>query len=103
MKILFVHRFFNIQGGGERYFFNLSRYLIKMGHKIAYFSMKDNKNERSYWSKFFVSNVNISARGFISRLRLVGRLLYSFEAKRKLSKLLHEFQPDIVHIHNLNV
>jgi len=103
MNILIIHRFFHIQGGGERYVFELSRLLKKMGHNVAFFSMHDKNNQKSPWNKYFVSNVSIMSTDLVSRFRLIGRMTYSFEAKRKLSKLIKEFRPDIAHIHNYNV
>ncbi len=103
MKILQIHRHFNIKGGAERYFFELSRMLESHGHKIAFFSMHDKDNIKTKWNKYFVSNLLINNKSILNSLRLWARMTYSLEAKKKISKLLDEFKPDIVHIHNLNI
>ncbi|MBU1029409.1 glycosyltransferase, partial [Patescibacteria group bacterium] len=90
------------KGGAERYLFELRDLLIRHGHVVVPFAMKDGRNESTYWSDRFVSpvqtdRVRLSWQG----LRTAGRMLYSFEARRKFSGLLDEVKPEIVHIHNI--
>ncbi len=101
MKILQVNKFFYVRGGSSRYFFETSNLLQSYGHEIAYFSMRCPRNEKSEWSKYFVDYIlfnDIEPRQYI---KVVLKMFYSFEARRKLSKLLDEFKPDIVHLHSI--
>ncbi len=102
MKILQIHRFFNIIGGAERYFFDVSKLLKKHGHEIAFFSMHDKNNFNSGWNQYFVSNVSFEDKSIQSRLRLVERFIYSRESKDKIGRLLNDNRLDIAHIHDLN-
>lgn len=102
MKILEVNKFNYVQGGAEKHFLDLVHLLKAKGNEVAVFSMESEKNEFSPWKKYFVSYVGYRAGDtFFQKLKGVLRMFYSLEAKRKMKKLLKDFQPDIVHIHNI--
>ena len=101
MRILQINKFHFIAGGAERYYLELSNLLSQKGHKIAHFSMKHPENIPSKWSKYFVSNVIFKGDYFKNGFKAFTRLIYSLEAKRKIGKLLDDFKPEIVHIHNI--
>jgi glycosyltransferase involved in cell wall biosynthesis len=64
--------------------------------------MKHPKNNPSNFEKYFISRVSFNENlGLMNRLKIVGRVLYSFEAKRKFRKLLNDFKPEIIHAHNI--
>ncbi len=102
MKILEINKFYFIKGGAEKHFFNLIDLLKDNNHQVAVFSMKHPKNEKSKWEKYFLSTVGYDGSySFWQKLKGVGRMFYSWEAKKKINKILDDFQPDIVHIHNI--
>lgn len=103
MKIIQIHRYCHMVGGAERYFFEVSKLLKDNGHDIAFFSMQDKINDNSQWNKYFVSSVSFGDKSIYSRLRLVERILYAGEVRRKIKELLKTFHPDVVHIHDLNI
>ena len=63
--------------------------------------MKHPKNLPSPWEKYFVSRISFNEGTWRDSLLAPGRIIYSFEAKRKFSKLVEDFKPDIIHIHNI--
>lgn len=100
MKILMINKFFYIKGGSETYYFSLKELLEKNGHTVIDFSMKDEKNFDSKYSKFFVNNVDYNRKqSILNKMREASKIIYSFEAKRKLEKLIKETKPDIAHLH----
>lgn len=102
MKILEVNKFNYVQGGADKHFLDLVQLLKAKGNEVAVFSMESEKNEFSPWKKYFVSYVGYQKNDtFLQKLKGVLRMFYSFEARRKMKKLLEDFQPDIVHIHNI--
>ena len=103
MKILEINKYNYPKGGAERHFLDLRSLLESKGNEVAVFSMANSKNEYSPWNKYFVSYVgyNKDDSNLIQKMIGVCRIFYSFEAKRKIRKLLNDFQPDIVHIHNI--
>jgi glycosyltransferase involved in cell wall biosynthesis len=44
---------------------------------------------------------NTSIKGFFSKLKISLQSVYNFSSARKVSKLIREFKPDIIHVHNL--
>ena len=100
MKILMVNKFFYIKGGSETYYFALKKLLEENGDEVIDFSMKDKKNFESQYSKFFVDSVDYNKKqSLISKVKAGFKIIYSFEAKRKLEKLIKETKPDIAHLH----
>lgn len=99
MKILLVNKYFNVHGGSETYFFGLAELLKKAGHEVIYFSMQDERNLPCAQSEYFVSNIEFN--GDLStwdKLKAALRMVYSFEAKKKISALIEKEKPDIIHI-----
>ncbi|MBI4215096.1 MAG: glycosyltransferase family 4 protein [Parcubacteria group bacterium] len=102
MKILQINKFFYPRRGAERYYFNLMELLKSKGHKVIPFSMQDDRNEPSEYAEYFVSRMelgDIAEKKFTAGLLNFGRMIYSREAKQKISRLLDETKPDIAHIH----
>lgn len=102
MKILEVNKFFYPRRGAERHFLDLVRLLESHGHSVAIFSMEHPENLFSPYSGFFPSYVGFNADDSTMLQRIKGILrLWSFESYRKMERLLKEFHPDIVHVHNI--
>ncbi|MBI2616835.1 glycosyltransferase family 4 protein [Candidatus Gottesmanbacteria bacterium] len=101
MRVLQVNKFYHIVGGTDRNFLELSSLLTKKKNRVALFSMKDNRNYSSPWEKYFVSNVDLSKKDFLNSLKVISRIFYSLEAKKKINLLLDDFKPDIAHVHQI--
>jgi len=104
MKILQINKFFYKKGGAEQHYFDLMKLLEDHGQEVVQFSMQSRQNEKSKFAKFFVSHMDIhnsDQLDFIQKIKNAGRIFYSFEAKRKLEKLLKKHPIDIAHIHNI--
>jgi len=102
MKILLVNKFFYPKGGAEIAMLEQARLLQKNGHQVAFFSMHHRQNQYSDHDKFFVSHIDLSQPAYSPKgIKTIGRMIYSFEAKKKFKKMLNDFKPDIVHYHNI--
>lgn len=102
MKIVFANKFYYLRGGAERYLFELRALLERHGHEVIPFAMRDKRDVATPWKKYFVSPVGTErVRLSASGLRTAGRMLYSFEAKRKFGRLLDAAKPELVHVHNI--
>lgn len=100
MKILMVNKFHYIKGGSETYYFALKRMLESKGHTVIDFSMEDDKNFASPYSKYFVSNVDYSSAGGIkNKFKIAKNIIYSKEAKEKFESLVQKEKPDVIHLH----
>lgn len=82
-------------------FFEDGELLEKRGHKVIFFSMKHPKNFSSVYDNYFVSNVNYENNRFKNRVGTAMKLLYSFEARKRIEDLIRKEKPDIAHIHNI--
>ncbi len=103
MKILETNKFYYSRRGAERHFLDVIGLLRRHGHDVAVFAMDDKRNVSRVFEKYFVSAVGYNADDstFWQRVKGIGRLFWSFEARRKLARLLDAYRPDIVHIHNI--
>jgi glycosyltransferase involved in cell wall biosynthesis len=102
MKILLVNKFFYPRGGAEIAMLEQAKLLQEKGHEVAFFSMHHPQNQYSEFDKYFVSHVNMSRPAYsLSGIKMIGRMIYSIEAKKKFKKILENFKPDIIHYHNI--
>lgn len=98
MKILLINKFFYIKGGSETYFFGLKKMLQDNGHEVIEFSMKDEKNFKSDYEKYFVENINYEDSSKVRKIKNALKLIYSREAYKKLCRLIEDTKPDIAHV-----
>ncbi len=108
MKVIQANKFYTLKGGAERYLFELSHWLESQHHQVIVFSMAHPDNEQTPFSDFFVSQIRTQKeefpeglRGVWERLRTLGRMTYSLEARRNLATLISSTKPDLCHIHNI--
>jgi glycosyltransferase involved in cell wall biosynthesis len=101
MKILEINKFNHIRGGSDKHFTDLVRLFQSNGDEVGVFAMSHPENLHSDFSKYFVSQVDYENGSLLNKMKGAFRIFWSFEAKRKIAKLLDEFQPDVVHIHNI--
>ena len=108
MRVLIVNKFYYHRGGDCTAVFGLEQLLKDKGHEVAIFSMQKPENAPSSWDKYFPKEVNFSfsfssifstISGFFSAIL---RIYYSPETARKFKRLLVDFQPDVVHLHNIH-
>jgi len=98
MRILQVNKFYYRRGGADHHFLDLCDLLEKHGEAVIPFSMLDERNEPTPYSDYFVSNIELGHVG-LSNIFRAGRVLYSFEAKRKITRLIADVEPEIAHLH----
>lgn len=96
MRLVFCNKYFFLNGGTERYLNNVMRRLAKAGHQVAPFSVAYAGSWPSPYTSCFLEPPGKPDQIYFSQLpktirtlpRLLGRAIYSFEARRKLSALL---------------
>ncbi len=99
MKILSVNKYFWRKGGSEAVFFNEKEMLESEGNQVIPFSMQSDMNEDSEFSEFFVDEVDFDKTGFLDKLDAACKVIYSFEANKKIRSLLNNLAVDISHFH----
>lgn len=99
MKVLLVNKYHYVRGGSETYYFGLAELLRKAGHEVIFFAMQDKKNIPCEQSEYFVSNVDFNGELSVrEKVNAAMRMIYSLEAKKKISALIEKEAPDIIHI-----
>ncbi|HHD83003.1 MAG TPA: glycosyltransferase, partial [Bacteroidetes bacterium] len=101
MKILLVNKFLYPKGGDAISTLSTGKLLFKKGHSVIFWGMKHPNNPQYLYSEYFVDNIDYV--GSVSAKRKVSeafKILYSFEARRKIDRLIQSISPDIVHINN---
>ncbi len=101
MKILMVNKFLYPNGGSETYIFKVGGQLQKMGHEVQYFGMEHEGRIVGNHAECYTSNMDFHT-GKLRKLLYPFRIIYSGEAKKKLTVVLKDFQPDVVHLNNIN-
>ena len=101
MKILMVNKFLYPRGGSESYMLYLAEYVEKIGHEVAFFGMYDEKNTVGNAKNLYTQNMDFHAKG-LARFLYPFKIIYSFEAKKKIMQVIDDFKPDIVHMNNIN-
>lgn len=100
MQILLANKFYYPRGGDCVCTINLEELLKQKGHEVAVFSMQHPENLETPWSKYFPSEVKFApGLGIIEALR---RPFGTREVRTKFTRLLDEFQPDILHLNNIH-
>ena len=100
MKVLLVNKFLYPKGGSETYVFKLGKTLSDNGHPVEYFGLENEKTIVGNSVGAYVSDIDFGA-GIKNNLNAPFRIIYSVEARRKIRRVLESFQPDVVHLNNI--
>lgn len=100
MKVLLVNKFLYPKGGAETYVFKLGETLTAKGHSVEYFGLENEKNIVGNSANSLVSDIDFST-GIGKNLKAPFKIIYSADARKKIRKVLLDFNPDIVHLNNI--
>lgn len=101
MKILMVNKFLHPNGGSETYIFQLGEELQARGHEVQYFGMEHAGRVVGNRVQQYTQDMDFHT-GKVKKLLYPFKILYSLEAKRKLTAVLRDMKPDVVHLNNIN-
>jgi glycosyltransferase involved in cell wall biosynthesis len=102
MKILIINKFLYPRGGAELCALDTGALLTAHGHEVAFWGMQHPRNPDYPHAGTFTSHVDFNEEmNFWRKLKSAGRIIYSFEARRRLSTFLKYFRPDVVHLNNI--
>lgn len=96
-----VNKFLHPNGGSETYIFKLGEELIRQGHEVQYFGMEHEKRVVGNHAEIYTGNMDFHT-GKLQKLLYPFKIIYSKEAFQKMWKVLEDFQPDVVHLNNIN-
>lgn len=101
MRVLIVNKFYYPRGGDCVAAMNLERLLKDAGHDVAVFAMQYSENVETQWNGYYASSVDFTS-GIVGKIKAAWRLLGLGDIKRSFSKILDDFKPEIVHLHNIH-
>jgi len=102
MKILMINKFLHKVGGTETYIFRLGKQLEMQGHEVQFFGMYHPENTVGNNAKQYTENMDFHSGLSLRTVSYGIKTIYSLEAKRKLTKVLDDFIPDVCHINLFN-
>ncbi|MGB3339932.1 MAG: glycosyltransferase family 4 protein [bacterium] len=101
MRVLLINKFLYARGGDAISTLDTGRLLKAHGHQVVYWGMAHPANPIYPYQELFTKYVDLNAPvNLSSRLKIAANLLYSFEAKNKIERLVQIEKPDIVHLNN---
>ena len=99
-KLLSLNNYHYRRGGSDAVYLDHDRMFSNHKWDTATFAMHHPKNTPTPWSEFFVDELEFGhAYSITQKIKMAGKVIYSWEAREKLKKLLDIFQPDIAHAH----
>ena len=100
--LLSINNYHYRRGGADVVFFEQNRMLQELNWNVASFSMHHPENIDSSWSKYFVDEIEFGHEYSVwQKLVQAQKVIYSFEARRKLNSLINDANPQVAHIHNI--
>jgi glycosyltransferase involved in cell wall biosynthesis len=104
MRVLQIHKTFYPRGGADTFFFKTCDLLAERGHEVAHFSTSHAKNRPSPYADYFVpgfTDEDVAGLSAARKAKAFMQGIYSFEARKKLARLVEDFRPDIAHAHSI--
>jgi glycosyltransferase involved in cell wall biosynthesis len=101
-RLLSINNYYYHRGGSEAIFFEHNRMLEELGWEVIPFSMRHASNLATPWSEYFVDDIEMHGDySLVQRLTRLPKVIYSFEARRRLDQLVARVRPDVAHAHNI--
>lgn len=101
MKILVVNKFYYPRGGAELVAIGTAELMRQAGHEVRAFSMSFPQNITTPELCYTAPEVTIG-KSLVGNLRLASRVLGMDNLRGIFRKALQDFQPDVVHFHNIH-
>lgn len=88
------------RGGSDAVFFDHQKLFQEINWNTIPFTMHHPKNEPSEWDEYFADELEFGNNYSLpNKLMMASKVIYSWEAKAKLKKLIQHIRPNIAHAH----
>lgn len=103
MNILFMNKFFFLNGGVEAVLFQERDFMARQGHRVIDFSMRHPDNVSSDYQNYFVSNVDYHEKkqSLFGAAKTAVKFVHNREAVRNIEAILTAEKPHVAHLHNI--
>ena len=106
MRVLLCSNFYYRRGGDCTYLLALKALLEKHGHETAIFSMRHPQNLPCPQEEYFVEHLDYAelnaAKNPANALKLLGRSIWSRQARKRVGRLVADWKPDVAHFQNVH-
>lgn len=101
-RLLSINNFYYRRGGSEAVFLDHNQLFEQAGWQVLPFATRDPRNLATPWEQYFPRPQDFqSAQRIDQKLLTAGRLIYSYEARRCIRRLIQTVRPSIAHAHNI--
>lgn len=101
-KLLSINSYYYRRGGAEVVFLEHNRLFQEIGWQIVPFAMHHPKNLPTEWESYFADEIEFGEKySLLQKMAMASKVIYSFEARQKISRLIDKVQPNIAHAHNV--
>jgi glycosyltransferase involved in cell wall biosynthesis len=99
-RLLNINNYHYRRSGSEVVYFEHAALMERRGFECGYFSMHHPKNEATPWSEYFVDELEVGHDyGLLQKAVMAAKVVWSWEARSKLSRLLDKFPAQLAHLH----
>ena len=100
--LLSINSYHYRRGGADVAYFDHAALMESLGWRNTFFSMRFPQNLPCDSSDYFVDEIQFGHRYSVGeKIVKASKVVYSFEAQRKLRRLVADRRPDIAHLHNI--
>nr|MDT0658531.1 glycosyltransferase [Micromonospora sp. DSM 115978] len=104
MRVLHVNKFLHRRGGAEGYLLDLADLQRAAGDEVGYFGMAhpDNEPDLPYAAHFPpYLELDPPPAGLRRGVGAAARMVWSPASRRGLARVIADFRPDVLHLHNI--
>src|SRR6185436_8639564 len=101
-KLLAINNYYYRRGGAEVLFLEQNRMLEEAGWQVVPFAMRHKNNLPTPWDEYFPDEIEFGqSYGAAGKVVRASRVIYSLQARERMTKLLGVFHPRVAHVHNI--
>jgi glycosyltransferase involved in cell wall biosynthesis len=100
--LLSINNYYYRRGGAEVVFLEQNHLFEEIGWQVVPFAMQHPQNLASAWQDYFADEIEFGRDySLTQKVSSATKIIYSFEARKKIAALATKVQPNIAHAHNI--
>lgn len=99
-RLLSINSYHYRRGGSDVVYLDHAALMESIGWTNAFFSMHYPKNLPTKWARYFVDEIQYGHKySIFAKAIMASKVVYSFEAQKKIERLVDDYRPNIAHTH----
>ncbi len=100
--LLSINNYHYLRDGSEAVYLEHNRLFEALDWQVVPFSMQHPNNTASRWQEYFVTEIEFGHDySLVQKFARLPKVIYSFEARKKLTRLLQTVRPSVAHCHSI--